>query len=180
MFIKYQPHIDLLRALAVFLVILNHLEFSFFSGGFIGVDIFFVLSGYLITQNIVNEKAQTDKFSFLAFYQRRVIRLVPALLATIIISTLFFISIMTTEEIQNYLRTVISSLTLSSNIYYTTLLNDYFSINAKSTPLLHIWSLNLEEQFYLFWPLFLLLTLKFSNKIKILDFRHKSKNVQFI
>ena len=168
MLTKYQPHIDLLRALAVFLVILNHLEFSFFSGGFIGVDIFFVLSGYLITQNIVNEKAQTDKFSFLAFYQRRVIRLVPALLATIIISTLFFISIMTTEEIQNYLRTVISSLTLSSNIYYTTLLNDYFSINAKSTPLLHIWSLNLEEQFYLFWPLFLLFTLKFSNKIKIL------------
>ena len=67
MLTKYQPHIDLLRALAVFLVILNHLEFSFFSGGFIGVDIFFVLSGYLITQNIINEKAQTDKFSFLAF-----------------------------------------------------------------------------------------------------------------
>lgn len=168
MLIKYQSHIDILRALAVFLVIFNHLEFSFFSGGFIGVDIFFVISGYLITQNIINEKAQTDNFSFLTFYQRRAIRLAPALLATVIISTLFFICIMTTEEIQNYLKTVISSLTLSSNIYYTILLNDYFSINAKSTPLLHIWSLNLEEQFYLFWPLFLLFILRFSNKIKIL------------
>ena len=75
---EYQSHIDILRALAVILVILNHLDFSFFSGGFIGVDVFFVISGYLITKNILLEKNRSGSFSFKHFYQRRVLRLAPA------------------------------------------------------------------------------------------------------
>lgn len=162
---NYQTHIDILRALAVILVILNHLDFALFSGGFIGVDVFFVISGYLITKNIIKEKQLTQKFSFRDFYRRRIIRLAPAFLTVILISSLFFLSVMTPLEIDDYLKTVIASLTLTSNIYYTSLLNDYFSITAKSTPLLHIWSLSLEEQFYLFWPLFIVLALRFRKLI---------------
>jgi peptidoglycan/LPS O-acetylase OafA/YrhL len=165
--IHYQSHIDILRAIAVLLVIFNHLGMSFFSGGFIGVDIFFVISGYLITQNIIKEKQATDFFSFKNFYTRRIIRLAPSFFTVILISSLFFLLIMTTEEIIDYLKTVIASLTLTSNIYYTSLLNSYFSITAKSTPLLHIWSLSLEEQFYLFWPVFFIALYKLASRIKV-------------
>lgn len=164
---NYQPHIDILRAIAVFLVIFNHLEIKFFSGGFIGVDIFFVISGYLITQNMLKEIELAGSFSFKNFYHRRIIRLAPSFFTVIISSSLFFFFMMTAEELNHYLKTVITSLTLTSNIYYTSLLNNYFSITAKSTPLLHIWSLNLEEQFYLFWPLFFIITHKISYNFRL-------------
>lgn len=168
MLIKYQPHIDIIRAIAVFLVIFNHLEFSSFPGGFIGVDIFFVISGYLITQNIIKENKDTGTFSFKNFYKRRVVRLAPAFFTVLIASTIFFLLIMTRSEIEDYFRTVISSLTLSSNIYFSTLLNDYFSISAKSTPLLHFWSLSLEEQFYLLWPIILVSIYPLKSKLKVI------------
>ena len=164
---EYQPHIDILRALAVLLVIVNHLDFTLFSGGFIGVDVFFVISGYLITKNIVSEKRTSGTFSFKQFYQRRVLRLAPAFFTVLLTCSIAFSLILTPEEWTQYLKTAISTVTLSSNIYYTTLLNDYFSISGKSTPLLHIWSLSLEEQFYLIWPLFLLGITKSSKNIKI-------------
>lgn len=165
----YQPHVDILRALAVLLVIFNHLEFPYFSGGFIGVDIFFVISGYLITQNLLKEKNTTGKFSYSNFYKKRTIRLAPAFFTVTIASSSFFLIILTPEEAINYLKTIIASLTLTSNIYYTSLLNNYFSISSKSTPLLHFWSLSLEEQFYLFWPLFFIFILKFSLKTRVLS-----------
>lgn len=167
--IAYQPHIDILRAMAVLLVIFNHLDINFFSGGFIGVDIFFVISGYLISKNIINEKKTTHNFLYKKFYTRRVIRLAPAFFTVITVCTFFFLIIMTPEETSNYLKTIIASITLSSNIYYTTLLSNYFSITTKSTPLLHIWSLSLEEQFYLIWPFFLIFILRFKIKIQILS-----------
>lgn len=77
---EYLSHIDILRALAVFLVIFNHLEWPYFGGGFIGVDVFLVISGYLITKNIYKEQENTSKFSFKNFYQRRVVRLAPTFL----------------------------------------------------------------------------------------------------
>ncbi|MBJ8444700.1 acyltransferase family protein [Acinetobacter bereziniae] len=164
----YQPHVDILRAIAVLFVILNHLDIIFFAGGFIGVDIFFVISGYLITQNIINEKKIKNDFSYKKFYARRVIRLAPAFFSVIFIFSLFFLMMMTIDEINSYLKSIIYSLTLSSNIYYYLLLNDYFSITAKSTPLLHIWSLSIEEQFYLFWPFIFIFILKFKYNIRIL------------
>lgn len=162
---EYLSHIDILRALAVFLVIFNHLEWPYFGGGFIGVDVFLVISGYLITKNIYKEQENTGKFSFKNFYQRRVIRLAPTFFTVMISCCLAFYFVLTTDEWINFLKTLVSSVTLTSNIYYWTLLGDYFSINAKSTPLLHIWSLSLEEQFYLIWPLFLLLILKIRSKL---------------
>lgn len=161
---EYLSHIDILRALAVFLVIFNHLEWPYFGGGFIGVDVFLVISGYLITKNIYKKQENTGKFSFKNFYQRRVIRLAPTFFTVMISCCLAFYFVVTTDEWINFLKTLVSSVTLTSNIYYWTLLGDYFSINAKSTPLLHIWSLSLEEQFYLIWPLFLLLILKIRSK----------------
>lgn len=161
---EYLSHIDILRALAVLLVIFNHLELPYFDGGFIGVDVFLVISGYLITKNIEVEVKNTSRFSFKNFYQRRVIRLAPTFFTVMISCCLAFYFILTTDEWINFLKTLVSSVTLTSNIYYWTLLGDYFSINAKSTPLLHIWSLSLEEQFYLIWPLFLLFILKIRSK----------------
>lgn len=166
---SYQPHIDILRAIAVLLVIFNHLEFSYFSGGFIGVDIFFVISGYLITQNLLKEKITTGQFSYNNFYVKRTIRLAPAFFTVTIVSSGFFLIILTPEEVINYLKTIIASLTLTSNVYYTSLLNNYFSISSKSTPLLHFWSLSLEEQFYLFWPIFFIFILRFSLKTRLLS-----------
>lgn len=161
---EYLSHIDILRALAVLLVIFNHLELPYFNGGFIGVDIFLVISGYLITKNIESEVKNTSRFSFKKFYQRRVIRLAPTFFTVMISCCLAFYFVLTTDEWIKFLKTLVSSVTLTSNIYYWTLLGDYFSINAKSTPLLHIWSLSLEEQFYLIWPLFLFLILKIKSK----------------
>ena len=166
---EYQSHIDILRALAVLLVIFNHLDFAFFSGGFIGVDVFFVISGYLITKNILSEKNTTGSFSFKHFYQRRVLRLAPAFFTVLSLCSLAFFLILTPQEWIAYLKTAVSTITLTSNIYYTTLLSDYFSISSKSTPLLHIWSLSLEEQFYLVWPLLFLGIIKLSQYFKILS-----------
>lgn len=166
---QYLPHIDLLRAIAVILVIFNHLNITFFSGGFIGVDIFFVISGYLITKNIYQE-IQKNTFSLLKFYQRRVIRLAPAFFTVLTCCTLAFWQFSTPFELYAYFKSLISATSLSINIYFWHSLSDYFSIDAHTTPLLHIWSLSLEEQFYLIWPTLLLLTVKLKFRIKIILF----------
>ncbi|XID75175.1 acyltransferase family protein [Alkanindiges sp. WGS2144] len=164
----YLPHIDILRALAVLLVIFHHLEFSYFKGGFIGVDVFLVISGFLITRAISQERQTTTCFSFKDFYQRRIIRLAPAFFTVIFSSSIVFYSILTEGEWKEFLKTAVASVTLTSNIYYYTLLNDYFSISARSTPLLHIWSLSLEEQFYLVWPVFFLFLLNIKGKSRLI------------
>ena len=166
---EYLPHIDILRAIAVFLVIFHHLEITLFSGGFIGVDIFFVISGYLITKNIQQE-IQKNTFSFLIFYQRRVLRLAPAFFTVLICSTLAFWLFSTPSELYAYFKSLIAATGLSINIYFWQSLSDYFSIDAHTTPLLHIWSLNLEEQFYLLWPTLLLLLIKLNFRIKLISF----------
>lgn len=165
----YLPHIDLLRAIAVLLVIFHHLNITLFSGGFIGVDIFFVISGYLITKNIQQE-IQKNTFSFLNFYQRRVLRLAPAFFTVLICSTLAFWFFSTPSELYAYFKSLIAATGLSINIYFWQSLSDYFSIDAHTTPLLHIWSLSLEEQFYLLWPTLLLLLIKLDFRIKLILF----------
>lgn len=162
---NYQRHIDILRALAVLLVIFHHLKIPYFNGGFIGVDIFLVISGYLITKNIKKEKLSTAHFSFKNFYNRRVIRLAPSFFLVILTSMIAFFFILTPEEWSDFLKTAIASIFLTSNIYYSSLLNNYFTINSETTPLLHLWSLSLEEQFYLIWPIFLILLLRLKNHV---------------
>lgn len=167
---SYNHQIDFLRAFAVFLVIFNHLNISLLQGGFIGVDVFLVISGYLITKNIIKEQTETSSFSIKSFYERRIIRLAPSFFTVLGICLIVFGLVLTQSEWKLFLQSVLSSVSLSSNIFFSTQLNDYFSINAYSTPLLHIWSLSLEEQFYLIWPFVLLFIFRTSTKKYLLYF----------
>ena len=148
---RYQPHIDGLRAVAVLAVLLFHLDISLFEGGFVGVDIFFVISGFLITRLIRDEIASTGSFRFGHFYLRRVRRLAPALIATLLLSTAAAVLLLSTGSLKTYGGELLASLLSLSNIYFWQQA-DYFDVSTKAKPLLHTWSLSVEEQFYLLWP----------------------------
>ena len=150
-----------LRALAVISVILFHADFTFFSGGYIGVDVFFVISGYLITQLIIKE-IKIGTFSLLKFYERRARRLLPALFFVILVSIFISLLFMPSFNYQNFSKSIISVVFFISNIFFYKQ-SGYFSENSNETPLLHTWSLSVEEQFYIFFPL-LLLALKFTRQ----------------
>lgn len=165
---SYFKHIDGLRALAVLSVILVHLDFSLFSGGYVGVDIFFVISGFLITNIIVKELITTDNFSFLNFYTRRVRRIFPALIFTLFLSFVFSIWLLNVPKFNLYGGSLISSILSISNIFFYKT-SGYFDIFSQSAPLLHTWSLGVEEQFYIFWPISLFIIFK-ANKNFILPF----------
>lgn len=157
--ISYRPEIDGLRTVAVVPVVLFHAGVDFFSGGFVGVNIFFVISGYLITKIIYTE-IQQKTFTVKNFYQKRLDRLLPVLLAvlTFVMLVTFFIS--PPQEYQGIAKSVLAALTFTSNIYFW-MTSDYFAASAFTIPLLHTWSLGIEEQFYIFFPLFLLVAYKF-------------------
>ncbi|MEA3381944.1 MAG: acyltransferase family protein [Pseudomonadota bacterium] len=146
------PEIQGLRALAVISVILFHVQFPFLSGGFVGVDIFFVISGFVITL-IIKKEMLNKNFSMRTFFVRRLWRIFPALLATVLITTLIFLPFLPSSVDENFLKSGIASTFGIANIYFYFTL-DYFS-SGISNPLLHIWSLGVEEQFYLLFPLLL-------------------------
>ncbi len=151
---KYRPDIDGLRAVAVLPVVLFHAGFDFFSGGFVGVDIFFVISGYLITRILMKEIA-LGKFTYSSFYMRRAKRLLPALLVVVLCSLVVGYFILLPDAYKRFSDSSLASLFFVSNFYFFDAV-DYFSISAEFMPLLHIWSLSVEEQFYLIWPALLL------------------------
>lgn len=157
--INYRPEIDGLRTLAVLPVVLFHAGVDFFSGGFVGVNIFFVISGYLITKIIFSE-IQQKTFTVKNFYQKRLDRLLPVLLAvlTFVMLVPFFIS--PPLEYEGIAKSVLAALTFTSNIYFWRS-SDYFAASAFTIPLLHTWSLGIEEQFYIFFPLFMLAACRF-------------------
>jgi peptidoglycan/LPS O-acetylase OafA/YrhL len=147
---SYQPHIDGLRAIAVLLVIGHHLGDLFgISGGYIGVDIFFVISGYLITGTIYADLNNHD-FSFGRFYRRRVIRLAPAFFTVLFVTTLAALVLMLPEELIAYFYSSAFSSLFLTNFYMWREVGGYFNIASETTPLLHLWSLAIEEQFYFF------------------------------
>lgn len=160
---KYRADIDGLRAIAVLLVVFNHVGWSLFSGGYIGVDVFFVISGYLITSLLVKDISE-KKFSIAQFYKKRVLRLAPAYFTVLIVVSIFAWQLMLPDEIIKYVSSVIYATFLMANIYMYDEVGDYFSQTVDSIPLLHLWSLGVEEQFYIFWPIFLLII--FNTKIK--------------
>ncbi len=166
---KYRPEIDGLRAIAVLAVILYHANLpiygiNYFKGGYIGVDIFFVISGYLITSIIINELKSTGNFSFKFFYERRVRRIVPTLIVVILISTPFAWKFMPPLHLVEYAKSILYSLTFSSNLFFYFSSVDY-SIDNNFLPFLHTWSLSVEEQFYIIFPLIFYLIYKyFKNK----------------
>ena len=148
--------IDGLRALSVLCVFLYHLEVPFFGGGFIGVDIFFVISGYLISRNILTD-AERGHFSLTRFYERRIRRLFPAAFVTIagtlVIGALWF----SPEHFKSLTQDVVATLGSISNFYFWRGSHDYFAKAVDPSAVLHFWSLAVEEQFYLAWPAVLLI-----------------------
>lgn len=150
---QYRRDIDGLRALAVLPVILFHAGFETFSGGFVGVDIFFVISGYLITSIIVGELA-SGNFSFASFYERRARRILPALSVVILASIPAAWLWMLPDEFIEFGRSMLSIAVFASNFYFRTA-TDYFGAAAEEKPLLHTWSLAVEEQYYFVFPLLL-------------------------
>lgn len=152
---KYRSEIDGLRTVAVVPVILFHAGFETFSGGFVGVDVFFVLSGYLITTLLAAEMDE-GRFSIRRFYERRARRILPALYFVMLLTLPVAFHLMLADEFASFCRAFLSVIFFGSNIYFwrTT---DYFARAAEENPLLHTWSLGVEEQFYIFFPLLLLL-----------------------
>ena len=155
---KYRPEIDGLRAIAVLIVLLFHLEIPGFSGGFIGVDVFFVISGYLITNQITYHH-QSGFFSFKEFYLRRARRLLPALYFTIIICLVFSALLFSPNLMKAFSGSQISTVFSVSNFYFWYEGRDYFNVSASLKPLLHSWSLSVEGQFYFLWPALLIYVL---------------------
>jgi peptidoglycan/LPS O-acetylase OafA/YrhL len=158
----YRREIDGLRAVAVIPVMLFHGGFGFFSGGFIGVDVFFVISGYLITTIIISEMEE-GKFSLVGFYERRARRILPALLFVVLLTIPFAWSLMPPDELRKYFQSVSAVTVFSSNILFW-VESGYFDTAAELKPLLHTWSLAVEEQYYLFFPLMVLLTWRYSKR----------------
>jgi peptidoglycan/LPS O-acetylase OafA/YrhL len=154
----YRPDIDGLRALAVILIILFHAFPGWVHGGFIGVDIFFVISGFLITSIILRD-LKTNQFSFIWFYCKRIIRIFPALLLVLICSIFLGWIFLYPDEYQLLGKHLISAAGFFSNFTYLGEAG-YFDARAVEKPLLHLWSLAIEEQFYLIWPLILWLGYK--------------------
>lgn len=148
----YRPEIDGLRAVSILCVVFFHLGTAVVPGGYIGVDVFFVISGYLITRNIVNDMS-AGKFSLPHFYTRRIRRLFPALFFTITATFLAAAAWFPPDALRGEARNVIATLFSVSNIQFWHETNQYFALNAKDVPLLHTWSLSVEEQFYLVWSL---------------------------
>lgn len=159
---KYRPEIDGLRAIAVIVVILFHAGFKSFSGGFIGVDIFFVISGYLITTIILTEKEGGD-FSFIRFYERRARRILPPLFFVLFVSWVCAWLWLLPAEMTDFSRSLSAVSYFSSNIFFRKT-SGYWDISNELKPLIHTWSLSVEEQFYLLFPLLITALWKYPKK----------------
>jgi peptidoglycan/LPS O-acetylase OafA/YrhL len=158
--LKYRAEIDGLRAIAVIPVILFHAGFEYFSGGFVGVDVFFVISGYLIT-TILIEDIENKRFSIVNFYERRARRILPALTVFTLLTIPPAWMLLTDSSLQKFGYALIGVSMFASNVVFWKQ-QGYFNDSAEINPLLHTWSLSVEEQYYILFPIFLLLAWRFS------------------
>jgi len=159
---KYRKEIDGLRAVAVIPVILFHAGFEHFSGGFVGVDVFFVISGYLITTIILSEK-EKGTFSLVNFYERRSRRIIPALFLVMLVSTIFSWFWLSPSHMKDFSESLVAVSLFSSNILFWKE-TGYWGVENELKPLLHTWSLAVEEQYYVLFPLFLMLMWRFRKR----------------
>ncbi|MDC1498742.1 acyltransferase [Amylibacter sp.] len=157
---KYRPEIDGLRALAVVPVILFHAGSELFSGGFVGVDVFFVISGYLIT-TILIEDIENKRFSIVNFYERRARRILPALFFVMLVCIPFAWMWMVPSQMKDFSQSLVAVSLFASNILFWRE-SGYFDAAAEEKPLLHTWSLAVEEQYYVLFPIFLILAWRFG------------------
>ena len=164
----YRPEIDGLRAIAIISVIIFHIDKNILKGGFLGVDIFFVISGYLITSILYNDLLN-NQFSFKKFYIHRITRLVPMISITLFMTVILSIIFMIPSEIIKYSESLFFSSIFFSNIYFWRE-DGYFRNIDLEKPLLHFWSLSIEEQFYLLFPLFIFLLFRYKQNIYIYIF----------
>jgi len=161
--LEYIPQIDGLRAIAVLSVIVYHLNSSWLPGGFYGVDIFFVISGFLITSYIKQELA-AGTFSLLDFYKKRIRRLMPAFAIVVLASLIAGYFILPADRYERLGYSSLSALASFSNFFFWQE-SGYFDVEANIKPLLHTWSLAVEEQFYLLWPITLVILYKHFEKL---------------
>lgn len=159
---KYRADIDGLRAIAVLPVVLFHAGLTPLTGGFAGVNVFFVISGYLITKIIYSE-IQNKQFSIAVFYQKRADRLFPVLISVLLVVGITGYLASPPSEYKSILKSIFSAGTFTSNIFFWKT-QDYFSASAFTLPLLHTWSLGVEEQFYIFFPIYLII----AHKLKLI------------
>jgi peptidoglycan/LPS O-acetylase OafA/YrhL len=157
--ITYRADVDGLRAVAVSAVILYHFSALALPGGYLGVDIFFVLSGFLIT-SIIWSEIDTKRFTIARFYERRLRRIMPALLCVLCVTTFAALALLLPADLTNYAKSLIATLAFVPNVYFWRD-TDYFSRAAEEKPLLHLWSLGIEEQFYVLFPLLLVVLARF-------------------
>ena len=167
---RYRPDIDGLRAIAVVSVIVYHALPGVLPGGFLGVDVFFVISGYLITQLILKEMHE-QSFSVAGFYRRRARRILPALLVVLAASALFGWFALLPEELTWLGRAIAWSAPFMANLFFARAgdYGGYFEPGSALSPLIHLWSLGVEEQFYLVWPVLLLLAVRARMTVRILS-----------
>ncbi|QEX23840.1 acyltransferase [Hypericibacter adhaerens] len=164
--IAYRPEIEGLRAIAVVPVILLHAGFTTFSGGYVGVDVFFVISGYLIT-SIIQREIEAGGFSFTGFYERRARRILPALFFMILCCLPFAWAWLSPPDFETFSASVVSVCLFVSNIFFWRQ-TGYFDTASEFKPLLHTWSLAVEEQLYLLWPIGLILLHRYGRRWRVI------------
>jgi len=165
--LSYRSEIDGLRTIAVLSVILYHAQIvvfghDFFKGGFVGVDIFFVISGYLISRILLSELFEKGKISFLQFYERRARRILPILFTVFIVSFPLAYKYLLPNQFIEYAQSILSATFFGSNIFFYFTNTKYGAEDSLLQPFLHTWSLGVEEQFYILFPIVLLLAYKFA------------------
>jgi peptidoglycan/LPS O-acetylase OafA/YrhL len=155
---RFRPDVEGLRAVAILLVVLYHAHASLAPGGYVGVDVFFVISGFLITGQLVRELRTDGRISFLAFYARRARRILPAAMLTVVVTAVASALLLNPLTAKRALADSLSAVYFGANFHFAAQRANYFNAGLSPSPLEHFWSLSVEEQFYIVWPLLLVVS----------------------